>query len=87
MWHVLFVVECRHCTNCYTLQAYEADQDETVTSLQEKINNLEENARNLRDIIVNISGDVFEEEDEGTRFRVKNMPEIREDSRLIGEFE
>ena len=47
---------------------------------------MEESARNLRDIIVNISGDVFEEEDEGTRFRVKNMPEIKEDSRLIGQY-
>ena len=55
--------------------------------MQEKITKLEENARNLREIIVNISGDVFEEEDEGARFRVKNMPEIKEDSRLIGTFQ
>ena len=52
--------------------------------LQEKTTLLEETGRNLRDIIVNISADVGEEEQEGTRFRVKNMPNIRDDSRLIG---
>ena len=38
----------------------------------------------IREILKNISEDVFEEQDEGAEFKVKNIPSIKDNSRLIG---
>ena len=55
-----------------------------MAQIKDKLSMQEEIARTLGDIIVNISDDVFQEEDEGAKFKVKNMPEIKKNSRLIG---
>ena len=66
-------------------QAYEKESsDEKISILQDKISQLEDIVRNIRDVLVNIAADVGEEETEGNNFRVKNIPAIKEDSRLLG---
>ena len=71
-----------HYSSC---QAYEDElEDDKMTQIKEKLTQQETISRTLGDTIVKISDDVFKEEDEGATFKVKNMPEIKKDSRLIG---